>query len=60
MQAKHGGAGWALRPREALMTTRIGINGFGRIGRLVFRACLGRDDLTALERIIGQLEGHVG
>jgi len=25
---------------------KIGINGFGRIGRLVFRASLGRDDIT--------------
>ena len=28
------------------MTTRIGINGFGRIGRLVVRGLRGRDDLT--------------
>jgi glyceraldehyde 3-phosphate dehydrogenase len=27
------------------MSIRVGINGFGRIGRLVLRACLGRDDL---------------
>jgi glyceraldehyde 3-phosphate dehydrogenase len=27
------------------MTTRVGINGFGRIGRNVFRAALGREDI---------------
>jgi len=30
------------------MSVRIGINGFGRIGRLVLRACLGRDDLEVV------------
>ncbi len=30
------------------MSIRIGINGFGRIGRLVHRACLGRDDLEVV------------
>ena len=29
------------------MNTKIGINGFGRIGRLVFRAALQRDDVEA-------------
>lgn len=28
------------------MSTKIGINGFGRIGRLFFRASLGRDDVV--------------
>ena len=28
------------------MSLRIGINGFGRIGRLVFRAAMMRSDLT--------------
>jgi len=27
------------------MAIRVGINGFGRIGRNVFRACLGEDQL---------------
>jgi glyceraldehyde 3-phosphate dehydrogenase len=27
------------------MTIRVGINGFGRIGRNVFRAALGRSDV---------------
>lgn len=27
------------------MAVKVGINGFGRIGRNVFRACLGRDDI---------------
>ena len=27
------------------MTIRVGINGFGRIGRLVFRAAQKRDDI---------------
>jgi glyceraldehyde 3-phosphate dehydrogenase (phosphorylating) len=30
------------------MSVRVGINGFGRIGRLVLRACLGRDDLEVV------------
>jgi glyceraldehyde 3-phosphate dehydrogenase len=30
------------------MSMRIGINGFGRIGRLVHRACLGRADLEVV------------
>ncbi|MGD9224313.1 MAG: glyceraldehyde 3-phosphate dehydrogenase N-terminal domain-containing protein, partial [Desulfobacteraceae bacterium] len=30
------------------MKTNIGINGFGRIGRLFFRASLGRDDLEVV------------
>jgi glyceraldehyde 3-phosphate dehydrogenase len=30
------------------MSLRIGINGFGRIGRLVLRACLGRDDVEVV------------
>jgi glyceraldehyde 3-phosphate dehydrogenase len=30
------------------MAIRVGINGFGRIGRLVFRACLGRDDVKVI------------
>ena len=28
------------------MSLRIGINGFGRIGRLVFRAAMMRSDIT--------------
>lgn len=28
--------------------TKVGINGFGRIGRLVFRASLKRDDLEVV------------
>ncbi|NLL28283.1 MAG: type I glyceraldehyde-3-phosphate dehydrogenase, partial [Bacteroidales bacterium] len=27
---------------------KVGINGFGRIGRLVFRACLERDDMEVV------------
>ena len=30
------------------MAIRVGINGFGRIGRLVFRASLGRDDIQVV------------
>ena len=30
------------------MTTKIGINGFGRIGRLVFRAALRHDDVEVV------------
>lgn len=30
------------------MNTKIGINGFGRIGRLVFRAALTRDDVEVV------------
>ena len=30
------------------MKTKIGINGFGRIGRLVFRAALTHDDVEVL------------
>ena len=30
------------------MTIRIGINGFGRIGRLVFRIACGRDDIEVV------------
>lgn len=30
------------------MTTKVGINGFGRIGRNVFRAALGRDDVKVV------------
>ncbi len=30
------------------MTIKIGINGFGRIGRLVFRACCERDDVQVV------------
>lgn len=30
------------------MTIRIGINGFGRIGRLALRACLERDDISVV------------
>ena len=30
------------------MKTQIGINGFGRIGRLVFRAALTRDDIQVV------------
>ena len=30
--------------------TKVGINGFGRIGRLVFRGMLDRDDLDAAWR----------
>ncbi|MGH1492010.1 MAG: ArsJ-associated glyceraldehyde-3-phosphate dehydrogenase [Acidimicrobiales bacterium] len=39
------------------MTTRVGINGFGRIGRLVVRALLGRDDLQLVH--INELHGGV-
>ena len=35
--------------------TRIGINGFGRIGRLAFRAIWGRNDLTVVH--INELKG---
>ena len=35
--------------------TRIGINGFGRIGRLAFRAAWGRDDLSIVH--INELKG---
>ena len=30
------------------MTIRIGINGFGRIGRLVFRRAIERGDISAM------------
>ena len=30
------------------MKAKIGINGFGRIGRVVFRAALGRDDVEVV------------
>jgi glyceraldehyde 3-phosphate dehydrogenase len=30
------------------MAVKIGINGFGRIGRLVFRACMQRDDIEVV------------
>ena len=30
------------------MAVKIGINGFGRIGRLVFRACTERDDVEVV------------
>lgn len=30
------------------MKTKIGINGFGRIGRLVFRAALTHDDVEVV------------
>lgn len=30
------------------MATKIGINGFGRIGRLVFRVMLDRDDFDVV------------
>src|SRR5262249_59217764 len=40
--ATHNGPGTDLSPRQGqeqeLMAVRVGINGFGRIGRLVFRA----------------------
>ena len=32
----------------SIMNTKIGINGFGRIGRLVFRAALNRDDVEVV------------
>jgi glyceraldehyde 3-phosphate dehydrogenase len=35
--------------------TRIGINGFGRIGRLAFRAAWGRDDLAIVH--INEVKG---
>lgn len=37
--------------RSAVATAekiKIGINGFGRIGRLVLRVCLGRDDVEVV------------
>ena len=34
------------------MNTKIGINGFGRIGRLVFRAALNRDDVEVVASTI--------
>ncbi len=37
------------------MGTRVGINGFGRIGRLALRAAWGRDDLTFAH--INELKG---
>ena len=30
------------------MAIRVGINGFGRIGRMVFRASVGRDDIEVV------------
>ncbi len=39
------------------MATRIGINGFGRIGRLVVRALIGRSDLELVH--INELVGDV-
>ena len=30
------------------MATKVGINGFGRIGRLVFRASVSRDDIEVV------------
>jgi glyceraldehyde 3-phosphate dehydrogenase len=47
-------AGWRTLPgtpcgwQEGQMSVRIGINGFGRIGRLVLRACLGCNDLEVV------------
>ena len=35
--------------------TRIGINGFGRMGRLAFRAAWGRDDLEIVH--INEIKG---
>ena len=37
------------------MTIRVGINGFGRIGRLVFRAAQERNDIeiVAINDLIG-------
>ena len=35
--------------------TRIGINGFGRMGRLAFRAAWGRDDLSIVH--VNELKG---
>ena len=31
------------------MTIKIGINGFGRIGRMVFRAAQARDDIEVVD-----------
>ena len=31
------------------MATKVGINGFGRIGRNFFRACAGRDDIEIVQ-----------
>ena len=39
---ERGGAVLRLIPRIQTIPLRIGINGFGRIGRLVFRALWGR------------------
>ena len=35
--------------------TRIGINGFGRMGRLALRAAWGRDDLSVV--LVNELKG---
>jgi glyceraldehyde 3-phosphate dehydrogenase len=37
-----------LNSGDAPVTIRIGINGFGRIGRLVFRIACGRDDIEVV------------
>jgi len=34
--------------KEGFMTVKVGINGFGRIGRMVFRAAYTRDDVEFL------------
>ena len=54
----HGDSGRAAAPPQATticfalasprMTIRIGINGFGRIGRLVFRRAIERGDITVV------------
>jgi glyceraldehyde 3-phosphate dehydrogenase len=36
------------RKKEEYMSVKVGINGFGRIGRLVFREMLNRDDFEVL------------
>ena len=36
------------KPKNLIMATKIGINGFGRIGRLVFRVAVDRPDLEVV------------
>ena len=37
-----------MKKEQTSMKAKIGINGFGRIGRIVFRAALKRDDVEVV------------
>jgi lactate dehydrogenase-like 2-hydroxyacid dehydrogenase len=46
MHARGAGRSAGIRPaREETMAVKVGINGFGRIGRNIMRAALGSKDL---------------